>query len=525
MASLVDAIYRIISLSSNRQLSGLSIADAENWIRYHEQVAIENWYYYYGFHSFFFTRFDGEDENQFIQRVKTSTIENHVAPIIDLIASYLYDVNTPVKRYVHRNGSPDKQLNDILKNNVWNMNDMNEIDDSKAINALVTGFTVLKRLLYDYRTEQPMVFPFSKGDVGKYGYVKKELIDSINCLPLPYVDENGVINPRRLGAILTITKNDNYLGSSEIMRLIGRTSIQSEVLEYIDDKIWLKFLKSPSSGWVQINVNPGTPYQNRNQYGRVEIPFTVYKNTGDPFFCEGNSDVDKIKTLNRELDELGNADKNTILYHSYPILMGLNGAMIPNDFVRTKNAFLSLPNKDQKLEYLSWEGKLDESSARQEQLRRVMSNTTGISMISRGFLKDIGQIRSGPPLKALFSSDRATMNRKFTAFSTAEKKDMRADLLFWAAHSNDIVNVDKSVSFNIDFNPDFLGIDKLLEAEIDVLQLQAGAITIEEIVKDEHPEWSDDEVAKTVATIVKQRQQQQVKVPQQSPDKAALRTS
>ena len=141
-----------------------------------------------------------------------------------------------------------------------------------------------------------------------------------------------------------------------------------------------------------------------------------------------------------------------------------------------------------------------------------MSQITQISLISRGFLKDIGQIRSGPPLKALFTSDRAIISRKIKYFKAAEVQDMKADLLFYQFHTGRDLKLDNKVSFNCDFESDFLGIDKLLEAEIQSIQKQSGVEDIESIIKQNHPDWTDQQIQDSIKLIKEYNQSQQQKV-------------
>jgi len=503
MASVFDQIFRLVSLAQNRQLNTFSaLLDRDSWWQYHQQIIIENWYFYYGLHNLFLRRFEAEDTKDFTARVQDATIENHVKPIIDLITSHLYKTPDSIKRYVLRSKKPDNELNEFFEQNVWSYCDISDLDDEKALNALITGYTVLQRLFLDYRTGLPFTLGESALEKVKYGYIHKDPLDSAFCIPMPYIDESGIVNTRKFGAIIYIADHDNYVGSDTVMSLLKRQYIQQKVIEFVDDKIWLKFVKQPDEKeWRQITVNPGTGFENRNQFGRIDIPFSIYKNTGDPFYVEGESEVKDIKSLNKELNELGNGDKDTIRYHQYPILQGLAGAKLPVEFKRTKNTVIEVEGKDARFEYLTWEGKLDASDRRQEAVRRSMSHVTGISLISRGFLKEIGQIRSGPPLKALFTSDRAVMSRKFKKFRKAEILDMRADVAFYEFHTGKKYNIDKTVSFHADFSDDFLGIDKLLEAEIESLQVGAGTEDLETILREKHPDWSDEKIKESMDLI------------------------
>jgi hypothetical protein len=507
--SAISDILRTVALSRNRQLTTYGfVTNADEWFQYHANMVIENWYFYLGYHNIFMQRFEKEDESVYIDRVKNATIENHIMPIIDAIAAHLYNGDNAIKRWVSRKKKPDQQLNEFFDERVWHPMNV-AIDDRKALNALVTGYTIIQRQLVDIRTGVPFPVGASNVDKSKYGVIRKIPLDSQYCVPLPYLDENGVIDPTRWGAILSITDYDTHIGDKTTMDLMGRPRQESQIIEYVDSNVWLKWIK-PKDGnkWEQITVGSGE-FKNRNPYKRVDVPFSLYRNTGDPFYLEGDSDVVKLKSLNMELTELANGDKDTIRYHQYPILVGYGGADLPNDFARTKNAFVGvsqMSGKNAKFEYLTWDGNLEASQLRQDQIRRSMSLVSGKSLITRGFLKDIGQIRSGPPLKALFTSDRTTMSRKVTYFTQAEMEDMRADVQFFEKNTGRTFDYDPSVRFNVEFNPDFLGIDKLLEEEIRSIRAQSGTEDPLEILREVHPEWTDDEIKKAFDRAKEQKE-------------------
>jgi len=515
--NIPDIYARMLSLAKNRQLETWSQAlDMDSLFRTHAQILIENWYMYYGFHNLFLQRFEKEDDNKFAQRVMTATVENHIKFIINTTASYLYPKSGSLKRWVERNGSTDKTLTDLLRNTVWNHNDI-AVDSGKALNALVTGYTIVQRMLYDVRTGLPMK-SVDKTERAKYGYIKKRLLDSTKTLVLPYVDSEGTVYDDRLGAIIYITTNDNYIGVPDLMRLLGKTTESIQIMEYVDSNYWLKWTRSDrNKDWVPVDKFPGTEYQNKNPYGDITIPFGLYKNFGDPFQLVGNSEVSDLKSLNLEINELGNGDKQTIRYHSYPILVGLGGADVPNDFVRTANAVLTSEKSKDKAgyEYLTWEGKLEASGNRQDTNRRTMSNISGISLITRGFLKDIGQIRSGPPLKALFSSDRTSMNLRFNAFEGCESEDMRNDIRFYESVTGVSLDVSKDIVFKAEFDRDFLGLDELLDAQVKQLEKESGEDMFA-ILKETHPDWTDDKIEKAIEEFKKTQQSQKAKGPTMS---------
>lgn len=521
MSTPFDVLRKYVPLSPNRQLGENNILnDLKNWFQYHQQNIIENWWWYGGYHNYFLQRFPGEEERDYLARVQNATVENHVQPVIDIMVANLYSKTNPPKRYVTRDEEPDEELNDILERVVWNHNG-EDLDDAKALTALVTGYAIIQREFLDIRTDLPFPLGASPIDKVKYGYIKKQCLDTTFAVPLPRIRENGMKEDSEVGAILFIADSDNFAGSIEVMGLMGNEFARQQVVEFVDDKYWLRWIKEDGTNeWKQQSVNTGSKFQNRNQFGRVTIPFSVYRNTGDPFSVEGETEVRGIKGLNAEINELSNGDRDVITYHQYPILMGLNGAKLPENFVRTKNSALELEKKDAKFEYLTWDGNLEESRLRQEALRQVVSQVKGVGLLSRGFMKEIGQIRSGPPLKALFTSDRSTMARKFKYFSKGEAQDMKADLLYYQAMTGADLGITPEVKFHCDFGDDFLGLDTLLNAEIQALKAQSGTEDIVTIMREVHPDWTDAEIESALKKSEKYLSSSR-KGPSQSPDKKA----
>lgn len=524
MSSLTD-LAQMTSLSKSRQLSGWGqFYELEEWWERHRSTVVENWYFYQGLHKLFFSRYEGEGDDDFLRRVKSATIENHVKPIIDILTAHLYGGGDKCKRFVTRNGAPDDKLQKWFEQSVWAYQNQGKLNDGKALNTHVTGYTILQRRLFDFRTGRlfkPLSTPSERAE---FGVIDKQLLDSSFTIPFPFIDENGIVHPNKLGAVITIMDVDNFLGSTSVMTMLGRTLVKSQIMEYVDDTKWLRWKKDEDKNeWVQQTMFPGTGYENTNPYGRVDIPFTVYANTGDPFYIEGDSDVNPLKEIQMELNELGSGDKTVIDYHQNPLLAGYGDAALPDGFVRKANSHVSFPRKysDSRLEYVVWDGKLEASKQRQDMLRMTASFLSGVSLISRGFLKEIGQIRSGPPLKALFSSERAVMSRKFVTFGASEQEDMRADVFFWEKATGQKLGYDKTVKMNVQFEQDFLGIDQLLEQEIKALQVQSGSEPLSEILKREHPDWSDAEIDEAIKSIAKQTQPKQGAISKSSDNAAS----
>lgn len=490
--NLIELTAKVVPLLRNRTTNKYDfIRDVETYWNEHQNRVVENWYLYLGYHNLFFTPFEGESQSDFIRRVENAVIENHIQPIIDTICMYLY--GKEVVRYVKRNDVVDEKLMNILRKRIWAFNG-GIYDDIKAINTLVTGYTLIQRAFFDFRTGHPFTPADSAVDKVKYGYVKKIPLDSMSAIPLPYITEDGRVLYDRFGGVIIYATFDNLIGNNDIMTLLGTEYQNKSIIEYIDDNNWIRFSKIEGEDWVH-------EFSIENPYGKIDILFSLYKNTGDPFSVEGESEVTKLKRLNIDLNELSDGDRNVIRSHQYPILLGKGGATLPNNFIRTKDAVIDGIEGNGTFEYLTWTGNLEESRLRQEALRKVMGYVSGISNITRGIIDNLGQIRSGSPLKALLSSDRITHLRKSKIFESFERAEMLADLLFYSKNTNLNLDITPDVEFYADFDPDFLELNELINEEINAMRVNVGAADIETILREEHPEWTEEELQDALSRI------------------------
>ena len=82
---------------------------------------------------------------------------------------------------------------------------------------------------------------------------------------------------------------------------------------------------------------------------------------------------------------------------------------------------------------------------------------------------------------------------------------MRADVAFYEKMTGLTYDIDKTVTFHCDFEEDFLGIDQLLDAEINSLKSQSNLESTRDILMEEHPDWSTEEITKALGEIAKAR--------------------
>lgn len=427
------------------------------------------WDFYNGDNQrWYLPQFDGEDYQDYSDRLRKSVVENHCRGLNNTATGYLYGKGEKISRRAE-----DSKLQEILNERIWKTNHMWSFHLERALMQSVTGFSIIALDFVDMRTSLPFVNK-SKEDFSQYGSVKYRIMDSSDTMPLSRAEDSTM-----LGGILKYYKVDNASGLTAFDRLNYKTFETNEVIEFIDDKVWLK--------WVDEALV--TENGNVNIYGDVRIPFVLFRNPGDPKALEGDPDHADVIPLNIDLNERSNDDRNVISYHSFPIIMFLNGGKMPKNWKRGPSTGLEFDG-DGKAEYLTWDNVIEASKERGDKLRQAMNRVSGYSDISQGSTENLGSVRSGAGLKTLFINDMlSTMTRQAFAqvgeqwliASTAKILEYWTDLEF------------ESYESEVAFPEDFIGIDEWLRWQIDRDKMDAGVLGTDEVVKKEHPELLTEE--------------------------------
>jgi hypothetical protein len=234
---------------------------------------------------------------------------------------------------------------------------------------------------------------------------------------------------------------------------------------------------------------------------------------------EGTPDHKDAIPLNSDLNERLNDDRNVIRYHSFPIIV-FNNTRPSEEWRRGPNSALYIEGEsDGKIEYLVWDNELEASKEFKEQLRKSMINVSGFSATSFGDTENLGQVRSGPALKTLFTNDAISIFLKRSEAEKAEKWLIWATAKMYERHSGEQF---ENYNAEIMFPEDTFGIDELLRAQIDALKIAARTKGIDEIVAEEHPELTAEEIderikkSNSLAELSEEMKVQRQKTPEES---------
>lgn len=454
---------------------------------------LKYWDFYQGdSQRYYLDRFEGESEVEYNTRVLGATIENHCAKTCDVLVSYLYgqpeSSSRVTVRVVDENGKIISDLQKLL-HRIWEYNEIDAFRIDLGLMSSVTGLAVVHKEFVDSRTGRPFKKNALVSESGliedrkKFGIVRYQLFDTVDTMPLPYVDDTNVVHPRMLGAIVRFYESDNFSGISSLDRLLQKRFASEEWLEVYNAE---KFMRSKI---VTGKPEPEIVSEMVNPYGDINIPFTLFRNYGDPMYLEGQSDLAQMTSLQNTLNAVVNDDKMVIDYHSFPILTLGGGAKLPPNFVRKVNSVLEM-EMNQEAKYLTWDNVLEASDKFKESIRKQMTVTSGVGQMSRGNAEDIGQVRSGAGLKTLFQADINTIALKVPLFRRAEKELAASTLRMYAQEMK--MNL-PYFEIQVEFPADFVGVDKLLAAQVEEIEISSATRSPRDIVKSKYPGIQSEE--------------------------------
>lgn len=441
------------------------------------------WDYYEGEQSKYLEKYEHEDYQEYLARVRSAIIENHAAPTIDIPVAYMYGSGAIGRR------AEDENLHNILHNEVYQVNDMDTLMIDVRLQAAITGFSIVHPVIVSKRTRMPFYVTGEQMTQDNFT-VLYTLMDSIITIPLP-----RTYDKRSLGAIIQIYTVDTDSLSEQFKRE-GTSTFN--VVEYADDHIWIRYLFDEEDMDNPLVLPTDLPDGgNVNPFGDVRCLFVLFKNAGFPFDLEGRSEIKGIVDLQNALNERLTDDQSVIRYHSAPILKFLKGAMMPDGFVRKANSVLEFEG-DGDAEYLTWEDKLDASSQYVAQLRQAIALATQVSNLSRGNLKDAGQVRTGMGVKSLYVPDTTHIRLRRPFMIRGEKELIYATAKFYEMYGGVSFS---SYKAEITMPDDFIGIEKWLETQVMSQEIASGIPPVERI-KEKFPDMTEEQINEIIDMIM-----------------------
>jgi len=459
---------------------------------YYQRKFLHNvyWDYWKGDQRKYQKKYPGELDVEYMTRIENSHVENHCRPTSNINVAYMYGMADKISRRAE-----DPLLHKLLNEDVYDLNHMPSLMVDARLMASVIGFSVIEPMVFNKLTRKP--FNPEDSITEKTFSVFYSLTDSTTIIPLPRVYDR-----RTLGMIIKYYEIDNidsfkYLGLTKEFD----TSKEYRVLEYVDDDLWLRWIhpknEPEQKELLPVFQIPGK--ENINIYGDVRIPFVVFKNYGDPMHIEGESDIEDVIPLQLNLNERLTDDANIIRYHALPIIKALRGAKLPKNFVRKPNMVLEFDGEGD-MDYLTWDAPMDASDKYKAQLRQSLAQSSQVSTLSRGNLRDVGQLKTGIGVKSLYVPDILGVRLRRPFALRAEKELILATAKMYEHYTNIKFSSYRS---EVIYPEDFIGIDEWMETQVTAAEIAAG-LPIQDRLKTRYPDKSDKEIEELARVVMEE---------------------
>lgn len=217
----------------------------------------------------------------------------------------------------------------------------------------------------------------------------------------------------------------------------------------------------------------------------------------------GQSDYEDIHSLIEEVNDRMSGNSRILTKHSDPKLAVPPGVLDENGNVRRENLeMFEVSSNDSgivKPEYITWDGKLDESF---KQIDKLMEFLFMITETSPGVLgvDSGGMAESGRALKFKMLRTIAKIKRKKVYFEEVLKKALLVAQEFEALAENSADRGPEPIKVDVIFQ-DGLPTDFREEAEIREIELNSGALSDETAVRERNPNWAEDEIQKELERL------------------------
>lgn len=423
----------------------------------------KNWDMYEGRHAKYFKPRLNEDEQLFSYRKSNSIIANKIGFIVDLSAKYLYGKASKVRREFGDDNSTNVRMHDLLR-----LISFDSLMFEASKKASVFGEQPCRIVAVDSLTKmQP-----EGGITTETTYPHPILLDPRKCR----------IKKNLWGKIVAVVFEYE---ANDYVR-----SVKEKVTELIvDDSRWV---------WRE-TYNPGS--------SAPSGPPTMMKNPvklSDEFVLLVNneervSDIESILDLNIALDEAYTDMNHFHGRHGWPQLFSAlkleDTHLSPGKILNAEGVADEKKALKDYLYPLTWEGHMKEAQDYLKALEREIFILSSTAQISTGDLAAIGQLRSGAAL--------------ITAHAVAIHKT-QAKQIVWEQNEvallKALVNMDsyyhnespesryKGLNIRIKYPRDFVPGDELVRADIQTKKLNSHAVSLKEILKDDHPDLTGQEI-------------------------------
>lgn len=425
----------------------------------------KHWAMYQGDHSEYFQRRKDEDDALFGYRKQKAVTANYVRYVVDLSGKYLYGRASKVSRkFSEDNSDTDKRMRDLMKKTSY---DLLMLEGSKKAGVFSeVGYRLVP--VDSVTGAQP-----ENGIATETTYPHPIILDPTNTFFL--------VN--KWNRVIAVVIQDEYTDFTK-----GVAGTKHKTLELIvDDSRWFW---DDQGDFTFSSAKLGS--SSKNLYALNE-EFVLAKNND-----AWTDDVQDILKLNIQMDEVLTDNSHFFARHGWPQLVSsvdLKGVQhspqhaweIPSDGPSDK--------VQDKLFFLQWDGRMEEANKFVQYLESLIFKVSCTARVATGDLEAIGQLRSGPAIVTAHSPSIQKTQEKQVVWGDNEMRLLTAMASLDAKiHGQSLQTRYAGLEIIITFPRDFVPGEELVRAEVQQIQMQNHIRTIKDLIRENHPEMSEDQI-------------------------------
>lgn len=422
---------------------------------------VKHWEMYQGNHQYFFRQRSKEDNELFSYRKRMAVVANYVRYVVDLNAKYLYGRASKVSRRFGKNNETDKRIRKNLEQCQFDL-----LMLEAARKAGLFSEQPFRIVAIDSETKDQ---PQGKATPTTYGH--PVILDPTKTFFL--INEWGKIR----GVVIENIVKDYVTGISKDTREL-----------IVADSRWF---------WVDDVLQRAE----LNGYN-LEDEFVLCKNND-----LWTDDVQDIIDLNITLDEALTDNAHFFAKHGWPQLV----SSVDLSKVQSAPGHVWQVESDgpqdkiaDKLLFMTWDGRMEDARNFLQMLEAMIFKISGTARIATGDLEAIGQLRSGPAIVTAHSPSIQKTQEKQVIWGANEQKLISAMAAFDAKiHSQSVEQRYPELDIDILYPRDFVPGEELVRAEVQQIMINSHIRTYEDIIRENHPEFNDEQVQEYYQQIMK----------------------
>lgn len=413
----------------------------------------KHWDMYQGEHSTYFKLRKNEDHELFNYRKKNAVVANYIRYVVDLSAKYLYGRASKVSRKFGKNVNTDKRMRKLLK-----------------------------QIQYD--------------SLALEGARKSDIFGEIGFRLIP-IDFKTGLQPEGNVATESTYPHPVTMDPTKTFFLVNKWGKISAVV--IEDE-YTDYVNSQKHTTMELVVADSRWFWDDGQLKNSE---TNLYDLNEEFVLALNNDawidgVQDIIGLNIQMDEVLTDNAHFFARHGWPQLVSsvdLKNVQMSPQHVWQVQSDGPTDDIEKKMFFLQWDGRMVESHEFVQYLEALIFKVSSTARIATGDLEAIGQLRSGPAIVAAHSPSIQKTQERQVAWGQNEYKLLNAIAKFDAKiHGQAVDERYSELDITVIFPRDFVPGEELVRAEVQQIQVNSHIRTFADMIRENHPEFSETEV-------------------------------